>query len=61
MSPPTLGTVDALVAPMPVISVIGAVDKVSIDIHSEGRVQKIKLGKLEDFSIKWVDGVLLVH
>ena len=29
--------------------------------HTEGRVQKLILGKLVDFSIKRVDGVLLVH
>ena len=28
---------------------------------SKGRVKKFMLGKLVDFSIKWVDGVLLVH
>ena len=27
----------------------------------KGRVQKFMLGKLVDFSIKWVGGVLLVH
>ena len=29
--------------------------------HTEGRVQKLILGKLVDFSIKWVDEVPLVH
>ena len=28
---------------------------------SKGRVQKFMLGKLVDFSIKWVGGVSLVH
>ena len=28
---------------------------------SEGRFQKFMLGKLVDFSVKWVGGVLLVH
>ena len=28
---------------------------------NKGRFQKFMLGKLEDFSIKWVDGVPLVH
>ena len=28
---------------------------------SNGRVQKFMLGKLVDFSIKWVGGVSLVH
>ena len=28
---------------------------------SKGRVKKLMLGKLVDFSIKWVGGVPLVH
>ena len=28
---------------------------------SKEMVQKFMLGKLVDFSIRWVDGVLLVH
>ena len=28
---------------------------------SQGRVKKFMLGKLVDFSIKWVGGVSLVH
>ena len=32
-----------------------------VGVKTEGRVQKFMLGKLVDFSIKWVGGVLLVH
>ena len=31
------------------------------NVNIKGRFQKFMLGKLEDFSLKWVDGVPLVH
>ena len=32
-----------------------------LDSAAKGRFQKFMLGKLMDFSLKWVDGVPLVH